>query len=104
MNRSFYVLTVITTLIGVSFSENAEVNNFVEDARNLQSDDLLWNMLNTCISSEVKSVLTCLKLEVRNHDFVHIFACCRNHRKLFSHRWSRSLILLIDYDSLECLK
>jgi hypothetical protein len=70
MNRLLYILTLITAVVSVSFSENADsVNDIEHDGRSSKSDDMLWDMLENCVSREVESVSTCLKVKVRNYLF-----------------------------------
>lgn len=67
MNRFLYVLALLIVVINATFSENADKINDVDyESRNSKSDDLLWDMLDNCVNSEVKSVSTCLKVKVRN--------------------------------------
>lgn len=61
MNR--YTVFLLLSLVNVIISENVDKVNDVEDAR-AKSDDVLWDMMNDCVSSEVDSLSTCLKLKV----------------------------------------
>lgn len=70
MNRYIvfgFLLVLSSLLADVCKSDSAadRISNGVEDAgRTYRSDDVLWDMMDDCVSSEVKSVSTCLKMKV----------------------------------------
>ncbi|XKL62757.1 hypothetical protein PGB90_002590 [Kerria lacca] len=53
---------------GIVLSENVDkINDMDDNNRKSKSDEILWDVMDSCINSEVESVTTCLKLKVLHY-------------------------------------